>query len=793
MKTMTMQAVTPQDLVKIVLQRKWWILASLVICVTVASVAWTFSPKKFKSTVVVTIDSPRIAKEYVKGLSQAQEGRYNDDPVAIVIQQVSLGLTNKSILMPVLDILKPYSDAEAEGQSSDQQIKRLRKSLVVGKPKDKDGASGVGVAISYTHTDPHMAQAVAALLAVKLQEDNLTRREGLVVTTTEFLTVELDRVKGDLEAKERAISDFKRAYMGELPQQMEASLRTLDRLQTDLTNSTESLNKMADRLTALEKSIRESSDNAQNGMVAFDRDRRVADTRLIDPRIIKHRELKQKLQELLGTYKESYPDVVQTRQEIRQLESALQLDGIQSGANEPAAGKADDNGVVVRKQTDPYLRELMHERSETKREIVALKERQTNAIRQIQEIEARVERMPVREQRLAVLLRDHENMQKAYQSLLDKRTNAKIMANYENQQFGEQYRIIEAANFPVWPEPPNQIHFLLGGLLVGCLAGFGSAIWAEFMKTGFRRPEDVEKYLGLPVIASIPTFASVTSGIAIGQSLAALTGPNMPAKFPDGEPPYRGDRKKGVGGTSGDKRYVGSGQNLPPKFHLIAKWVPASLIAEQYRVGSTRLVIMTSEKRNVVTLVTSSVMGEGKTTTAVNLAYILAHDLNKSTLLIDCDFKRPMVHDYMGVPAGPGIGDVLHGGAILENCLHQCDGVPLWILPTGSPAVRPSGLSGIQYVKNILPALRARYDHVILDAPPVLPLADVNALSGLADMTVFVVRAGGTSQDIVKKALSTLSETTDAAGIVLTQVEMEYAPYLTYTAAYTNEDIRSHA
>jgi len=96
-----------------------------------------------------------------------------------------------------------------------------------------------------------MAQAVASLLAVKLQEDNLTRREGLVVTTTEFLTVELDRVKGDLEAKERAISDFKRAYMGELPQQMEASFRTLDRLQTDLTNSTESLNKMGDRLTAL--------------------------------------------------------------------------------------------------------------------------------------------------------------------------------------------------------------------------------------------------------------------------------------------------------------------------------------------------------------------------------------------------------------------------------------------------------------------------------------------------------------------------------------------------------------
>ena len=202
---------------------------------------------------------------------------------------------------------------------------------------------------------------------------------------------------------------------------------------------------------------------------------------------------------------------------------------------------------------------------------------------------------------------------------------------------------------------------------------------------------------------------------------------------------------------------------------------------------------MTAEKKHVVTLVTSSVMSEGKTTTAVNLAYILAHDLGKSTLLVDCDFKRPMVHEYMGVPAGPGLGDVLQGGEPLENCIHRCDGVPLWVLPSGSPRVRPAGLSGIQYVAKILPELKARYDHIILDAPPVMPLADVNVLSGMVNMTAFVVRAGGTSQDIAKKALRTLGETTDAAGIILTQVEMEYAPYFTYAAPYTNEGNGSRA
>jgi Mrp family chromosome partitioning ATPase len=147
-----------------------------------------------------------------------------------------------------------------------------------------------------------------------------------------------------------------------------------------------------------------------------------------------------------------------------------------------------------------------------------------------------------------------------------------------------------------------------------------------------------------------------------------------------------------------------------------------------------------------------------------------------------------MVHEYMGIPAGPGVGDVLQGGEILENCIHQCDGVPLWVLPSGSPRVRPAGLSGIQYVKKILPELRTRYDHVILDGPPVLPLADVNILGGMADMTAFVIRAGGVSQGVAKNALRALGENRDAAGIILTQVEMEHTPYSMYAAAYINED-----
>jgi capsular exopolysaccharide synthesis family protein len=231
--------------------------------------------------------------------------------------------------------------------------------------------------------------------------------------------------------------------------------------------------------------------------------------------------------------------------------------------------------------------------------------------------------------------------------------------------------------------------------------------------------------------------------------------------------------------------------DLPQAFHLIAKWGAQSIIAEQYRVASTRLLLMTAEKKHVVTLVASSIMGEGKTTTAVNLAYVLAHDLKKATLLIDCDFKRPMVHEYMDISVEPGLSEAMLGRDILDNCIHHYEGIPLSILPCGDPKVRPASISGIQYVKQILPELRTRYDHVILDGPPILTLADVNVLGSLADQVILVVRAGLTSLEMVRKAVKQLNVNSDEIGVVLTKVEMEFAPYFMYETPYAGKTGRS--
>ena len=189
---MNIQSLTPSDILTIVLKRKWWILVSLVVCMALAYVGWDYFPKSFKSTVIVTIDSPRVAKDYVKGLSP--EGRPYDDPSTVVMHQVSTGLAKTTVLMPVLESLKPYP--AKEGVSREVLQKRLRRTIAITKPKD-----GIGIAISYVHSDPHMAQAVTELLVSKLQEESVKQRGGIVENTTEFLTAELEGLKADLAGR----------------------------------------------------------------------------------------------------------------------------------------------------------------------------------------------------------------------------------------------------------------------------------------------------------------------------------------------------------------------------------------------------------------------------------------------------------------------------------------------------------------------------------------------------------------------------------------------------------------
>src|SRR5207245_3444211 len=143
--------------------------------------------------------------------------------------------------------------------------------------------------------------------------------------------------------------------------------------------------------------------------------------------------------------------------------------------------------------------------------------------------------------------------------------------------------------------------------------------------------------------------------------------------------------------------------------------VPASVVAEQYRVAATQLSVLRAGNKSTIVAVTSAVKGEGKTTTVVNLAYTFARDLGKRTLMVECDFKCPTLHRYTQIPSEPGLADLLNEKVPLEACLHSFGGVPCWVMPIGGSRSGSNELIKSQQLLMILTCLRERLGYSLMN------------------------------------------------------------------------------
>jgi len=750
------------DYIVTVRRRKWLIFSIVTVSVSIAVVLCLVLPLSFRSTTTVLVESQKIPESYVKsGVEGTTQGRIS------AIQQVVM---SRSLLSQIAEEFKLFSlDISPEGREG--VIVGMRKNIRITKSIGGHGQGSdiiEGFSLSFAHEDPVIAMRVTERFASQFIEQNLRLREQILEGASSFLEQELRMAGAKLEDQERLISDFKRKYMGELPEQMEANLRGLDRLQMEVNSTRENIQTAMNRVTILEKQVNEAVSGARTQGATESTSTNHG--RGGDPLIARLSELERALTSLSAEYRQTYPDIVQTRQEIEAVKDQLAIKyGVSK--DEVKAGSA--------KLIDPALRDQMRQRDEAKNELEVLKERLRRLLEQVKQYDGRVERAPAREQELMVLIRDYDNMQKNYQSLLEKRLNARLAENLEKRQKGEQFRILDPANLPAVPESPNRPLILFGGLVIGCGLGFGAAFALELLWPSFRRPEEAENILGLPILAGIPSFTTLL-GAKQRVPITPATSGAISQAGGKGKAPllsYGREGSKGASSVALTKDEFSQGQ---ASWSLVSKWWPSSIIAEQYRVAVTRLSLMSLEQKHPVVLVTSSVMGEGKSTTTINLGYVFAQDLDKKTLIIDCDLKRPTVSRYLAMSNGPGLADYWAGTHTLDSCLHKIGDPPLWVLPAGIASKKGIELSKIRQLEQILEEVRPAFDQIILDCPPVFPLADLNFLSRMADVMVFVIMAGKTSRDVVEKALKTLRPQCQV-GIILAGVESMSMPYYQYS------------
>jgi capsular exopolysaccharide synthesis family protein len=287
-------------------------------------------------------------------------------------------------------------------------------------------------------------------------------------------------------------------------------------------------------------------------------------------------------------------------------------------------------------------------------------------------------------------------------------------------------QIIDTAIPPGQPVKPDRSKNLLLAVVIGLFGGVFLAIFADYMDDSVKSQDDVDTHLGQHFLGLVPSA------------------PDM-AMFSD----------------------------------------PQSTISEAYRTIRMGLKFAASQRPLKTILVTSAIPNEGKTTTAANLGLALSQ-MGERILLVDADLRRQSMHKYFNLDNTTGLGSVIVEQGDVFAAIKRVEGHPhLSVLSAGPTFPNPSEVLSSEGMKTVLASLRDKFDAVIIDSPPIMPVSDPLVLSGLVDGVVLVARGGSTSRAIAKKACQSLEKMqAHIIGVVMNNVKIPKGTYGYYYYSY---------
>ncbi|HEY3104418.1 MAG TPA: polysaccharide biosynthesis tyrosine autokinase [Pyrinomonadaceae bacterium] len=610
----------------------------------------------------------------------------------------------------------PDSEPIGEREMSDRQLtpEQLAKlepyeDAIVGNENVTPVEKTNLVVISYTHTNPEMAQRISNALADVFVQNNLERQQ--MGTSKAGVALAKAIAEYQQKVKEERDARFNFAKANNLP----------------LTSTT--INLDAQREGDYSRQLLEAENERRTLKAAYEA-AKTADDPLESPEVLKDEhirklrdelsDLNEKRNALLQRYTPEWPEVKQIEAQIKSREEDLKRAPIQIlGSMKKRYEEAE---AKYKSLVSAYSEAHGKTTAQTKAEI---------------DLAAMTQQLTTDEQYLNTLLQKQRELN-AYAG--DGGTNVSI-ANY--------------SRVPHEPIGPARLRTIIVAFLLSLMAGIGLAFLLDFLDDSVKSLDDIDRYIHLPALALIPAARNEKGRLG------------APAENP--------------------------AQNPSTALALVTD--ARSPIAEAYRHLRTSLLLSSAGNPPKTILITSSQPSEGKTTTAINTAFMLAQT-GAEVLIVDCDLRRPRLHANFNLSNTRGLTNYLAGESPIDDVLQSYEKVPnLKLLTSGPIPPNPAELLGSEEMRKLLQSLSGRFTHIIVDSPPAISFTDAAILSTFVDGVILVVHGGRSSRSVVRRARQQLLDVgAHIFGVVLNNVKAESRDYYYgggYYSAYYQSDYYS--
>jgi capsular exopolysaccharide synthesis family protein len=716
---------------------RYWLMIAL--CTIVASSAWgvlgLYRGQKadvWVASTKLTIDKDIWDSEYLRNLRAPSIVSLDARLLVQRLRDDPSWSTDVAIALVQDDLEKGHPRA---GVSGEGDYKRLGGEILgaVQFVAVKDSQDGT-LEIKVTRGDRAEAKRIAELVARVIVERNRQYVLDSEAITHASIQDELDRVRDLLEATESEEWTF-RKDMGF--RTYEHVLTFMQSTEQDLTKAKTGRKADLAKMAQILQQLDQRDDDLQGSLG------NITDAVVTDLMAELSELLRERL-EMQISYFPEYKGLQDKNDEIQEKEEAIRL-----AWSELDAGP-EGSGVDVwseRLSLRDQYRQLQLNVASTDIRIETMTGMLHEEIANLPDLE---DKSRAHEQ----LKREKDTLTKQFDTMFDKLIETQTALQRGSSQIKRANEVTAGLAFTRDGWSSKWFPFVLGGF-VGFVAGFGMAMLLEAINTSIRRPEDVAEYLDLDLIGTIPLMIF-------------------------------GRARRGRRGA----RYVIGVDEGEVDASLITKHDPKSPISEAYRALRTRFQFATIEMDPRTVMVTSSVPGEGKTTTAVNMAVTMA-DSGLRVLLLDTDLRRPNVHRVLRMERGTGLADVLREGLDVRSAIRPTQVENLWMISSGRVPPNPSELIGSERMTRVMARLGTAFDIVICDAPSLHVVTDPVLLSKQVDTTIMVVAAEHASRETIVRAKNLLDTSgSPVAGVVLNALQATRRNHYYYYYYYDDRSIR---